>query len=246
MPNNLEALQVLKSEIESPTRETLAVSTLNPKFIIDIHDARDDLSTTSSLAYPFALTCLCWSIRAAKKDGRALLNKIRVCQNWNDEPLTGLHRTRTAKDQTSYVLPIQTTMSMRGLRPRKWVRRRAVWNRRARLSLLKVLLALHCRGGLTCSKIPSRARASVIVAQVTVWVLSAENLGGIDDTAVRADAAVENIAVPAASVRMLEQEIHPSTCTCIQKGPIDAYSAKEMRNEGLLDLMQVVKEGLRL
>ncbi|KAJ7573548.1 hypothetical protein C8J56DRAFT_1130120 [Mycena floridula] len=92
LTRNLEALQFLKSDIENATRETLATSALNPEFIIDIYDAREGfdlsvsdcrlryyrLSTTSWYSYPVALARLRWSIRAAKKNGRALLNKIRT------------------------------------------------------------------------------------------------------------------------------------------------------------------------
>ncbi|KAJ7573544.1 hypothetical protein C8J56DRAFT_1173576 [Mycena floridula] len=92
LTKNLEALQFLKADIESTTRETLAGGTLDSEFIIEVYDARDEfnisvsdcrlhyyrLSTTSSLSYPVAVARLRWSIRAAKKDGRALLNKIRT------------------------------------------------------------------------------------------------------------------------------------------------------------------------
>ncbi|KAJ7573559.1 hypothetical protein C8J56DRAFT_982532 [Mycena floridula] len=91
LTRNLEALQFLKSDIENATRETLATSALNPEFIIDIYDAREGfdlsvsdcrlryyrLSTTSWYSYPVALARLRWSIRAAKKNGRALESHCR-------------------------------------------------------------------------------------------------------------------------------------------------------------------------
>lgn len=42
LTKSLEALQVLKSHIESATREILAASALDSDFIIDVHDARDE------------------------------------------------------------------------------------------------------------------------------------------------------------------------------------------------------------
>ncbi|KAJ7589243.1 hypothetical protein C8J56DRAFT_888836 [Mycena floridula] len=92
LTKSLEALQGLKSDIESATRETLTASAPNSEFIIEVYDTRDEfnlsvsdcrirfyrLSTTSWHSYPVALACLHWSLRAAKKDGRALLNKMRM------------------------------------------------------------------------------------------------------------------------------------------------------------------------
>ncbi|KAJ7573488.1 hypothetical protein C8J56DRAFT_1065993 [Mycena floridula] len=89
---SLGALGLLKSDIESAARDTLAASVLVPDIIIDVNQSRDEfnllvseclfryyrLSATSWHAYPIALARLRWSIRAAKKDGRALLNKIRA------------------------------------------------------------------------------------------------------------------------------------------------------------------------
>ncbi|KAJ7573492.1 hypothetical protein C8J56DRAFT_903298 [Mycena floridula] len=89
---SLEVLHILKSDIDRATGETLAISALDPDFIFDINHSRDQfrisasecrmhyyhLSTTSWHTYPLALMRLMWSIRAAKKDGRALLNRIRA------------------------------------------------------------------------------------------------------------------------------------------------------------------------
>ncbi|KAJ7573563.1 hypothetical protein C8J56DRAFT_982539 [Mycena floridula] len=114
LTKSLEALQFLKFNIENATRETLAASALNPQFIIDVSDAREEfnlsvsdcrlrsyrLSTTSWHSYPVAVARLHWSMRAAKKDGRALLNKIRVCQNWNNRLPTEFHCRRTVKVKT--------------------------------------------------------------------------------------------------------------------------------------------------
>ncbi|KAJ7573542.1 hypothetical protein C8J56DRAFT_982507 [Mycena floridula] len=91
LAKSLEALHVLKSDIEITARETLA-GTVLAGFIIEINHSRDRfnlsvsdcrlhyyrLSTTSWLSYPVAVARLRWSIRAAKKDGRALLNRIRT------------------------------------------------------------------------------------------------------------------------------------------------------------------------
>ncbi|KAJ7573133.1 hypothetical protein C8J56DRAFT_1066811 [Mycena floridula] len=66
---SLEALQDLKSDIESTARETFAANVLAAEFIIDVHEARDQFSlsvsdcrlhyyrlfTTSSLTHSFAL-----------------------------------------------------------------------------------------------------------------------------------------------------------------------------------------------
>ncbi|KAJ7581294.1 hypothetical protein C8J56DRAFT_1057291 [Mycena floridula] len=92
LTKNLEALQFFKSDIENATRETLATGALNPKFIIDIYDTFNlsvsdcrlrfyRLSITSWHSYPVAVVRLRWSIRAAKKDSRALLNKIRPLES---------------------------------------------------------------------------------------------------------------------------------------------------------------------
>ncbi|KAJ7573499.1 hypothetical protein C8J56DRAFT_903305 [Mycena floridula] len=54
---SLEVLRIFKSDIDRATGETLAIGALDPDFIFDINHSRD---------------------QAAKKDGRALLNRIRA------------------------------------------------------------------------------------------------------------------------------------------------------------------------
>ncbi|KAJ7598048.1 hypothetical protein C8J56DRAFT_921623 [Mycena floridula] len=84
---SLGALQVLATHIDKAIRDTLASTILVPNFIIDVNRSFNlsvsecrfryyHLSATSWRAYPIALARLLWSIRAAKKDGQALLNKI--------------------------------------------------------------------------------------------------------------------------------------------------------------------------
>ncbi|KAJ7573500.1 hypothetical protein C8J56DRAFT_982361 [Mycena floridula] len=89
---SLGALQVLTTDIDKAIRDTLASTVLHPNFIIDVNRSRHQfnlsvsecrfryyrLSATPWHTYPVALARLLWAIRATKKDGRALLNKIRA------------------------------------------------------------------------------------------------------------------------------------------------------------------------
>ncbi|KAJ7573495.1 hypothetical protein C8J56DRAFT_1033790 [Mycena floridula] len=89
LTTSLGALQVLVTDMDNAIRETLASSVLLPNFVnrsrhqfnLSLSECRlrhYRLSTTPWHAYPVALARLRWSIRAAKKDGQALLNKIRA------------------------------------------------------------------------------------------------------------------------------------------------------------------------
>ncbi|KAJ7571977.1 hypothetical protein C8J56DRAFT_907000 [Mycena floridula] len=113
---SLGALQVLTTDIDKAIRDTLASTVLHPNFIIDVNRSRHRfnlsvsecrfryyrLSATSWHAYPVALARLRWSIRAAKKDGRALLNKIRAHgERENKRRLLGDIEQRAADKITS-------------------------------------------------------------------------------------------------------------------------------------------------
>ncbi|KAJ7581597.1 hypothetical protein C8J56DRAFT_895201 [Mycena floridula] len=68
--------------------EIAAASAFDSDFIIEVHEAQVRfsncylryyrLSTIAWHSYPVVVAHLRWSIRAAKKDGRALLNKIKA------------------------------------------------------------------------------------------------------------------------------------------------------------------------
>ncbi|KAJ7573516.1 hypothetical protein C8J56DRAFT_1066014 [Mycena floridula] len=90
LTKSLQTLRILASDIECASREAFSGS--DDEFIIDMNHSRRQfallvsqcrmdyfgLSTTSWSTYPIALIRLRWNIRAAKKDGQALLMKIQV------------------------------------------------------------------------------------------------------------------------------------------------------------------------
>ncbi|KAJ7573561.1 hypothetical protein C8J56DRAFT_903364 [Mycena floridula] len=93
LTKSLEALRLLMSDIDKATRDTITGSiALNAQFLNEVNESRYQferavshcrvrfygLSNASWLVYPFALIRLHWAVRASKREGQALLNKIKM------------------------------------------------------------------------------------------------------------------------------------------------------------------------